>query len=283
MGAYLRYTVPMETPTPTPPHGPNDDAEPTVAMPVARVAEPAAAAAPVPVESEAIEPLPVHPPQAAVLPAQPMPPAPPRPAYVFGNPFAYAIRRGLALAIDLVVPTVSLGALFYGQIAINPVTGLPVGNETAFDVTLGGALAASLVYVVLAQAIFGTTLGKLFFGLHVYPRRGRFVGFGRALMRTLVLPIDLCAIGPVLVLLPGHRRLGDLVAGTVVAQSPLRAFAPLLGVVGIAVIAAAPFLLGAGPEHVLATLGAFLAFGPHIAARAFDMLMALAGTGGSHP
>jgi uncharacterized RDD family membrane protein YckC len=259
----------METPTPPSPH---DEPEPTVAFP--------AVAQPAPVETIAVAPA------ADVMPVPVVPAAaaaPPSPAYVYGNPFSYLLRRTFALVLDLVVPSVAGGAVFYGPIAINPVTGLPIGNETAFDVTLGIALAAALVYVIVAQAIFGTTLGKLFVGLHVFPQRGRFVGFGRSLVRTLLLFIDVWGIGAVLALLPGHRRLGDLIGGTIVARSPLRTFAPMLGAIGLALVAAAPFLLGAGPENVLATLGAFLAFGPHIAGRAFDVVMALAGMAGSRP
>ena len=190
------------------------------------------------------------------------------------------MRRGLALGIDLVLLTFAVLPIVYGQFAINPLTGLPASNETAFDLTLAASAGFAVVYVVVAQAIFGTTLGKLFVGLHVYSRRSRFVGLGRALVRTIVLPLDLCLIGALLALLPGHRRLGDLFAGTVVARSPLRAFSPLVGLAGILAVIATPFALPGGPEHVFATFGAFVAFGPPLLAHAISMLLILMGLAG---
>ena len=269
----------METGTP---RGPDEGEllEPTQAMPaIVTPVEPTT-----PVEGEVTlehVPLPRPRPAPPVTPAVPI--AAPASAYVFGNPLVYAIRRGLALAIDVVLVTCALVGIFYGQISINPLTGLPAGSEAAFDATLGTAAGAAVVYVILAQAIFGTTLGKLLLGLHVYAKRGRFVGLGRGFIRTLLLPIDLVLIGIVLALLPGHRRLGDLFGGTVVARSPLRGFSPVLGALGIAVVAAAPFLLGGGTERVFATLGAFVAFGPSLLAHAAAAVFALGGLAGAPP
>jgi uncharacterized RDD family membrane protein YckC len=248
---------------------------PTVAIPA--VVAPARGEAQVTIEHEPLPP----PVRVETLPPAAAVPAPR--GDVFGNPLVYALRRGLGLAIDLVLVTVAVLAIAYGQVSINPLTGLPAGNESAFDLTLAVSAGIAVAYVVVAQAIFGTTLGKLFVGLHVYARQGRFVGFGRALLRTLLLPLDMCVIGFILALLPGHRRLGDLFAGTVVARSPLGAFSPLLGVCGIAVVAAAPFLLAGGPEHVFAALGAFIAFGPPIFAHALAAVLILLGLGGAAP
>ena len=268
------------------PPGPPDEPilEPTEAMPAVVVPPPAET--PVTIEHE---PLPPPPPAAALprapsVPAAPSGPAAPAPSvYVFGNPLVYALRRGLALAIDLLLFTFAVLGTVYGQVSINPLTGLPASNESAFDLMLAASAGAAVVYVVVAQAIFGTTLGKLLVGLHVYARRGGFVGLGRAFVRTIVLPLDLCLIGALLALLPGHRRLGDLFAGTVVARSPLRAFAPLLGAIGIALVAAAPFVLGGGTERVFATAGAFIAYGPPLLVHALQFVLALLGLGAPPP
>ncbi len=124
--------------------------------------------------------------------------------------------------------------------------------------------------------MFGTTLWKLAFGLHVYPLRGRFVGLGRSLLRSLLRPLDLLLIGGILALLPGHRRLGDLLGGTVVARSPLRAFAPLVGWIGIIVLVGLPWIT-VGPEHALATLVAFTEFVPRLIGHGWNQLAALVG------
>lgn len=249
---------------------------PTLAVPVTTVDRTPLEAAPLVVEAP-------HPPNPPVVPVQTV--VAERPRYVYGNPFGYALRRFGALAIDLVLPIVAISAVLYSQISINPLTGLPTGSQGAFDSTVGIAAAITLGYLVLAQAIFGTTLGKLFFNLHVYARRGGMVGFGRAVLRTLLLPLDLLAIGFVLAVLPGHRRLGDLLGGTFVARSPLNVFAPLLGAIGILVVGAAPFVLAGGPDHVFATLAAFAGFGPHLVVRLAQLVLdgiAAVGGGGFH-
>lgn len=214
------------------------------------------------------------------------PPAPSRLAYVYGNAFAYTLRRGFALAFDVIVPSLSMLGVMYGRISINPLTGFPINSQAAFDVTFEIALGITFLYIWLAQAIFGTTLGKLLFGLHLFTRRVRFIGLGRALVRNVLLPIDLLVIGIVLVLLPGHRRLGDLLGGTVVARSPLRAFAPLLGLGGFIVVAALPFIFAGGTVHVVATLAAFVTLGPHIFERiitvAQQIFETIRGMSGSH-
>jgi hypothetical protein len=149
---------------------------------------------------------------------------------------------------------------------VNPITGLPTNSEGGFDATLAIGIGVALVYVWIAEALCGTTLFKLAFGLQVYPVRGRFVGLGRAFVRNLLRPIDLLVIGAILAALPGHRRLGDLLGGTVVARSPLRGFAPLLGWILIIVLFGLP-LVTVGWERSLATLVAIGEFVPHVLVR----------------
>jgi uncharacterized RDD family membrane protein YckC len=251
----------------------HDGLEPTVAIP--RVELPPAGVAP------------------AYLPPQPIPPQPSIPSrrvspapYVFGNPFEYALRRFLAVVLDLVVVTGVATMLLYGLIAINPFTGLPNNSEGGFDATLGMGVAIAVFYLWLFEAILGTTLGKLAFSLHVYAPKHRFVGLGRAFIRNLLRPIDFLVIGWILALMPGHRRLGDLLGGTVVAKSPLRAFSPLIGWLLLAGLCALPFLVAGGTVTVVAVGAAFLEFIPPLIARGVHaalLLLSSFGTPAIHP
>lgn len=209
---------------------------------------------------------------AYVAPTETIVPEPPR--YLFGNPFTYTLARLVASAIDLGVVTIVATSLAYAIFAINPLTGLPTNSESGFDTTLaiGGGIA--LVYVWIAEAIFGTTIGKLALALHVYARRGRFVGFGRSFVRSVLRPIDLLVIGGILSLLPGHRRLGDLLGGTVVARSPLRAFAPLVGWILIIALVGVPFLF-VPVDRLLAGLVAFGEFVPPLLGKIWSFAASL--------
>jgi uncharacterized RDD family membrane protein YckC len=246
-------------PPPTPPeHG----LEPTVAMPRAETPPPRPH-----VEYGLVEPpRSATPVSGTLLPPRPAAGVSERPQYVFGNPLAYVAARFFAFVLDIALVTVFVTSLAYSLIAINPLTGLPTNTQRGFDATLGIGVAVALVYVWVFEAFLGTTVWKLAFGLHVYNPRGGMVGLGRALVRNLLRPIDLLVVGGVLALLPGHRRLGDLAGGTVVARSPLRAFAPLVGWIMIIILAGLPFVI-VGPIHALAALYAFAEFTPGIIAR----------------
>jgi len=192
---------------------------------------------------------------------------------VFGNPVAYVMRRFAASSIDLVLGSFVVTWLLYGIIAVNPLTGLPTNTEGGFDSTFAMGIGIALLYVFLAEAIFGTTLGKLALGLHVYSSKGNFVGLARSFIRSLLRPIDLLVVGALLALAPGHRRLGDLFGGTVVAQSPLRGVAPVIGWIGIIAVAALPFIFDGGLRFFI-VLAAFAQFVPHLISGA------IAGLGG---
>ena len=198
------------------------------------------------------------------------------PHYVFGNPLGYAVARFVAFVLDVALVTVFVTSLAYALIAINPLTGLPTNSQGGFQATFAIGLAVALVYVWVCEAFFGTTIWKLAFALHVYNPRGGMVGLGRAFVRNLLRPIDLLVVGGVLALLPGHRRLGDLGGGTIVARSPLRAFAPLVGWILIIIIAGLPFVI-VGPIHALAALYAFAEFTPGIIARIVLLVQTLFG------
>ncbi|HEV7760449.1 MAG TPA: protein kinase [Acidimicrobiales bacterium] len=86
------------------------------------------------------------------------------------------------------------------------------------------AVVAGLLMFVLLQGLTGVTFGKLFTGLRVVGPDGRSPGLLRALLRTVFLAVDAF---PYMVPLLGwliavsnapHRRLGDLVASTLVVR-----------------------------------------------------------------
>lgn len=203
-------------------------------------------------------------------------PAPPRrltnvsPAIIgapVGNPFGYALARFFAVAIDLGLVAGVLTLLAYALIAINPITGLPTNTQRGFDATLAMGFVLALIYGITFEALFGTTVGKLAMGLHVHAVRDRRLGFGRAFVRSILRPFDLLVIGGVLAMLPGHRRLGDFAAGTVVTRGgPLRGYAPYLGWLAVVLIGGLPFIL-VGVTRTVAGLVAFVEFAPGIGAR----------------
>ena len=269
------------------PPPPGDDLEPTIAMPrveappprphveegVVEPPPPAGAAEPVRVSPATPVVAPVA---GTVLPPRTATTVPDRPKYVFGNPLGYVVARFFAFVLDVALVTMFVTTLAYSLIAINPLTGLPTTSQGGFEATLILGLAVALVYVWVSEAFIGTTIWKLAFGLHVYNARGGIVGLGRAFVRNLLRPIDLLVIGGILAMLPGHRRLGDLAGGTVVARSPLRAFAPLVGWILIIILAGLPFVI-VGPIHALAALAKFIEITPGIIARIVLLVQTLLG------
>jgi uncharacterized RDD family membrane protein YckC len=253
----------------SPPTPPDDNLEPTIAM---LRAEPPYAASPEPPRAAPA----VAPVSGTVLPPRTTTTVPEQPHYVFGNPLGYAVARFFAFVFDVALVTVFVTSLAYGMIAINPLTGLPTNSQGGFLATLAIGMAVALVYVWLSEAFFGTTIWKLAFGLHVYNAHGRMVGLGRAFVRNLLRPVDLLVIGGVLALLPGHRRLGDLAGGSVVARSPLRAFAPLLGWIFVIILAGLPFVI-VGPIPAFAVLYKFAEITPGVVASIVHFVQSLFG------
>lgn len=272
----------MQPPTP-----PEDGLEPTIAMPRVEappprhqvehgvVEPPPGAGSPEPVRVSPAVPV-AAPVSGTVLPSRTATTAPERPQHVFGNPLAYVVARFFAFVFDVALITVFVTTLAYALVAINPLTGLPTNTQGGFEATFALGLAVALVYVWVSEALLGTTIWKLAFGLHVYAVRGGIVGLGRALVRNLLRPIDLLVIGGILALLPGHRRLGDLAGGTVVARSPLRSFAPLVGWILIIILGGLPFVM-VGPIHTFAALYAFAEFTPKIVAHLVTLVQSLFG------
>jgi uncharacterized RDD family membrane protein YckC len=158
-------------------------------------------------------------------------------AHEVGDVGAYIVRRLLALGIDilLVGALIAIAARAWFDRA-TPNGAMTLAGFTQLAFFVAGAL---FVYLWLFEGIAGSTLGKLTFGLGVAGAGGGPAGLGRSFVRNLLLPVDLALIGFLLAAItPRRRRLGDLVAGTVVANSRIGAFAPAFG---IAVLAAATY------------------------------------------
>jgi uncharacterized RDD family membrane protein YckC len=282
---------------------PPDDLETTVAMP--RVKAPPPPPGPRKIPDAVVDRPPPRPePQPRPQPQSRVHPVPPTPQWggpvsgtvipparaatvtirpIVGNPFGYMCARLFAFVLDVVLVGGVATSLMYSLIAINPVTGLPTNTQRGFDATLAIGIAIALIYVWLSEAFFGTTIGKLVFGLHVAAVRGSRVGFGRAFLRALLRPLDVLLIGAVMAMLPAHRRIGDYAGGTVVVPSPLRTFAPVIGWSLVLVLCGIPFIL-AGTERTLASIIAFGEFTPGLVARIWldlQMLFGLAGGSGA--
>ncbi len=205
-------------------------------------------------------PIPVTPP--------PMQPVGFRPR--FGHFGAYLIGRFLAFLIDVFgIGFVIASFVYDGVTGGNPLNlgaaAVAAKNEGGFLALAAIGLGGALLFIYLCEAIFGSTLGKLLFGLSISNGRGGWAGFGRALVRGILRPIDALLIGPLLALVtPRHQRLGDLLGGTVVSRSPLGPFASLIGIVGLGAIAFAQYSYGGGLTTALSVSALGARFGPTV-------------------
>ncbi|MGI9118533.1 MAG: RDD family protein [Acidimicrobiales bacterium] len=177
-------------------------------------------------------------------------------------------RRIGAWAIDLLIYLVLLAAVLLptGAVKVQTYTGLNGESGTFYckqwnkdhngycqnnngDVTTveGGAGASAfwlghLVLYILIQGLAGGSLGKLAVGLRVVDEQGNQAGLGKSAVRTLLWVVDGIACGlPILggiliVSTKGHRRIGDMAAGTYVVpkdqmgRPPMSAISNPMGV-----------------------------------------------------
>jgi uncharacterized RDD family membrane protein YckC len=100
---------------------------------------------------------------------------------------------------------------------------IPAGEENAFTAkAYGTSFGISFLNLVLIQGLTGASLGKLMLGLRVVREDGRRAGIGWMVLRWVLLFVDsICCILPGVVLVfttKGHRRLGDMAAGTFVVR-----------------------------------------------------------------
>jgi uncharacterized RDD family membrane protein YckC len=98
-------------------------------------------------------------------------------------------------------------------------------NDTVYEAEGGPyilvCIAFTIIYFALMEDLVGATLGKLMTGLRVVTPEGTKPGLGRAFVRWAVFAVDgplslfICGIVTSSVS-AGHRRLGDMAAGTYV-------------------------------------------------------------------
>lgn len=132
-------------------------------------------------------------------------------------------RRLLAGALDL-APAVLLSAKLTGSAPAQVLHGWALMSTGFGAGDLPPAVLAALlflVHVTLGELVFGRSLGKWALGLRVVTLDGARPPFNRLLLRNLLKLFEVMA--PVLVTFalfpPAHQRLGDRVAGTLVART----------------------------------------------------------------
>ena len=94
--------------------------------------------------------------------------------------------------------------------------------DTEFWIVTLVTLLASLALLVLLQGATGTTPGKSLFGIRTVQPDGSPPGIGKAVVRWLLLFVDSFFILPGVItslVSKGHRRIGDMVAGTYVVRA----------------------------------------------------------------
>jgi len=174
-------------------------------------------------------------------------------------PIARIPTRATAFILDVLVQFVLGGLVLFGSaVALLAAGADSAWLSTALIVTIVGTLVG---YPVVCETLIrGRTLGKLALGLRVVRADGGPIDFRHALTRGLAgVIVDfwmLGAFGAVGVVTsmcsPNARRVGDVLAGTVVVHSQRRVPFPLLAV-------APPWLVGWAGQLDLSGLGADLA------------------------
>lgn len=131
-------------------------------------------------------------------------------------PAAGPVPRALAWLVDLAIRFAILAAL-----------SIPLALLKEFGTGLYLALMFLVywAYPIVCEALWGRTPGKRALGLRVLARDGAPVGWMAAITRNLLRTVDMLpfayALGLLSSLFDTHgRRLGDLVAGTVVVHAP---------------------------------------------------------------
>ncbi len=124
------------------------------------------------------------------------------------------IVRGLANIIDQILVSLPL-------ITIASLTDAGSNGNQETYIAIGGLLF--LVYLTLAEAIWGQTLGKRLFGIKVMMQDGRKCTWVGAILRNVLRIIDMVLGGYILgiaaiTLTSRRQRFGDLIAKTVVIK-----------------------------------------------------------------
>lgn len=132
-------------------------------------------------------------------------------------------RRFLALIVDILLVELALSPIdillyffFLGSSRASDV------SASMFEIAVGGVnFLVLLGYFVLYEGLLhGTTVGKNLLHIRVVRGNGGALSLLAALMRNLLLPLDMAVFGAWAMFSDrNQRRLGDLVAGTVVVRN----------------------------------------------------------------
>ena len=139
-----------------------------------------------------------------------------------GN-YAGIVTRLAAFGIDVLVAATlfALGGNVV-EYLFSSLLGDDVTLRDAPIVTIIALAAWLLIYFAYPVAVGGRTLGMAVVGLEVVTTDGHHIGPGRALLRTICIPLSLIllGIGAIMILIdPRRRALHDLIAGTAVVYA----------------------------------------------------------------
>jgi uncharacterized RDD family membrane protein YckC len=188
-----------------------------------------------------------------------------------GNPLVLLVRRGLAFLVDTVGIGIVLAAFGYQAMTAGK---LPLSSdEQGFLELLALALGGALLFLFLFEAVTGTSVGKLLFGLHVRRVGGQRAGLGAIFWRNIFRILDILVIGVILILFLRHRqRVGDKVSDTTVGRSPIGPFAPVTGLLIIGALVWAVAEHGGGATTLQALQTRAQTYAPEIYQRAVSLL-----------
>jgi uncharacterized RDD family membrane protein YckC len=113
----------------------------------------------------------------------------------------------LSVAILLILPA---SAISYGMAWI--------GGSMRVQIVWFVALGILAVYILLRDGYGGRSIGKHMLGLRLITASGRPCGWGRSIVRNLVLLIPVWNVLEALLILAGRKRTGDRIAGTTVTE-----------------------------------------------------------------
>jgi uncharacterized RDD family membrane protein YckC len=110
----------------------------------------------------------------------------------------------------------------YSTMAGIPISTLSAKLQTSTSINVTLALIGYIMYHVLCEGLYGATLGKRLFNIHVLNIDGSPVSLGQAFIRSLTFYIDQLLFGMVAAINMGSsrlkQRLGDKWAHTIVIQ-----------------------------------------------------------------
>ncbi|RMH15984.1 MAG: RDD family protein [Acidobacteria bacterium] len=143
-------------------------------------------------------------------------------------PLAGVGSRVLAALIDYVLLGLLVLTWWLAGLMLVGSLGLGIGWTVAILV-LGSFLLQWGYFAALEILTRGQTLGKQAIGLRVASRRGGQADAGAIVIRNLLRTVDVVFGVPMLLFDPQSRRLGDLLAGTLVVHEPAAGEEPRLG------------------------------------------------------